>query len=126
MIEGSKSTTTAFPRQQIVAPVDGAKRGNQIKDEQKTAPAVNFEQKLDQHDPKQKEKIKQIVKGLNEFLNPAHTSIKFKLHEKLNEYYVTVVDDSTNEVVREIPSKKLLDMYADMTERLGILVDKKI
>ena len=126
MIEGSRSTTTAFPRQQRVAPVNGVKRGNQIKDEQKTAPVVNFEQKLDQHDPKQKEKIKQIVKGLNEFLNPAHTSIKFKLHEKLNEYYVTVVDDSTNEVVREIPSKKLLDMYADMTERLGILVDKKI
>jgi flagellar protein FlaG len=126
MIESS-SSTKAFPRQQRVAPVEGAKRGNQIGAEQKTVPAVNADkQKQDQHDPKQKDKVEAVVKGLNEFLHPTHTSIKFKLHEKLNEYYVTVVDDSTNEVIKEIPSKKFLDMYADMTERLGILVDKKI
>jgi flagellar protein FlaG len=126
MIEGS-SSSTAFPRQQRIAPVEEVKRGNQIKSVQKEVPPIHVdEQKENRQDPKHKEKVKEVIKGLNEFLNPTQTSIKFKLHEKLNEYYVTVVDDSTNEVIREIPSKKLLDMYADMTERLGILVDKKI
>ncbi|QOR66246.1 flagellar protein FlaG [Cytobacillus suaedae] len=72
------------------------------------------------------EKLKGVVNGLNDFLQPTHTSLKFELHDKLNEYYVTIVDDQTKEVVREIPSKKLLDMYAAMTEFVGFIVDKKI
>lgn len=73
-----------------------------------------------------KEKLKDVVDGLNQFLQPTHTSLHFKYHEKLNDYYVQVVDQETNETIREIPSKKILDMYASMLEYVGILVDKKI
>lgn len=75
---------------------------------------------------KDKEQLEDIVNGLNEFLQPSYTSLKFELHDKLNEYYVTVIDDKTREVVKEIPSKKLLDLYAAMTEFVGLVVDKKI
>lgn len=73
-----------------------------------------------------KEQVEEIVDKMNSFLEPTQTSIQFKFHEKLNEYYVTIVDQKTDEVVREIPSKKLLDIYAAMTEFLGLVVDKKI
>lgn len=73
-----------------------------------------------------KEEVETVIKSMNEFLQPTHTSLKFELHDKLNEYYVTIVDDQTKEVVKEIPSKKLLDMHAAMAEYLGLLVDKKI
>jgi flagellar protein FlaG len=73
-----------------------------------------------------KEKLEEVVKGLNEFLQPSHTSIKFELHDELKEYYVQIVDERTNEVIREIPPKKLLDMYAAMMEFVGLIVDKKI
>jgi flagellar protein FlaG len=73
-----------------------------------------------------KEKLDDIIEGMNEFLQASNTSLKFELHEKLNEYYVTIVDDITHEVVKEIPSKKMLDMYAAMTEYVGLMVDKKI
>ncbi|MFC0272202.1 flagellar protein FlaG [Metabacillus herbersteinensis] len=73
-----------------------------------------------------KEKLEKVVNSMNEFLEPSNTHLKFELHEKLNEYYVTIVDNHTNEIVREIPSKKWLDMYATMTEFLGFIVDKKI
>ena len=72
------------------------------------------------------EKLTEVVDSMNEFLQASHTSLKFVLHEKLNEYYVTLVDDLTQEVVKEIPSKKMLDMYAAMTEFVGLMVDKKI
>jgi len=52
--------------------------------------------------------------------------LKFVLHEELNEYYVQVVDNDNNEVLREIPPKKLLDLYAAMAEYLGLLVDRRI
>lgn len=72
-----------------------------------------------------KEQVMRAIDGMNEGLQPANTHIKFELHEKLNEYYVTIVDNITKEVVREIPSKKWLDLYADMTEFVGLFVDKK-
>jgi len=69
---------------------------------------------------------KELVENLNKFLHPIQTSLHFELHEKLNEYYVTIIDSNTKEVVREIPPKKLLDIYASLAEQLGLIVDKKI
>ena len=77
-------------------------------------------------DQPSREQLEKVVKGINDFIETSNTHIQFKLHEKLNEYYVTVVDNDTKEVVREIPSKKVLDVYAAMTEFIGLIVDKKI
>ncbi|MDR6123767.1 flagellar protein FlaG [Bacillus sp. SLBN-46] len=73
-----------------------------------------------------KEKTEKVMQSMNDFLKASNTHLKFQFHEELKEYYVTLVDDTTNEVVKEIPSKKLLDMYAAMTDYLGLLVDKKV
>jgi flagellar protein FlaG len=73
-----------------------------------------------------KEKLEKVIDAMNNMLKPAHTSSKFVLHEKLNDYYVQIVDEVTQEVVKEIPNKKFLDMYAEMIDFMGIFVDKKI
>jgi len=67
-----------------------------------------------------------VVDAINDFLNPVYTSLKFELYDKLNEYYVQVVNVNTQEVIREIPPKKLLDVYAAMAEYIGLIVDEKI
>ena len=72
------------------------------------------------------EKAQQLTDSMNTFLESATTQLRFKLHDKLNEYYVTIIDMKTDEVVREIPSKKLMDIHAAMREFLGLLVDRKI
>ncbi|MGM9923421.1 MAG: flagellar protein FlaG [Bacillus sp. (in: firmicutes)] len=63
------------------------------------------------------------VQGVNGFAN---THLKFEFHDELQEYYVAIVDDDTQEVVKEIPPKKLLDLYAAMAGTLGVAVDWKI
>lgn len=73
-----------------------------------------------------KEQLEEVVKSLNEFVQPTHTSIQFELHEESQEYYVKVIDVGTKETIREIPSKKLLDIYAAMTQFLGLMFDRKI
>ncbi|MBT2685447.1 flagellar protein FlaG [Bacillus sp. ISL-37] len=73
-----------------------------------------------------KEKVKEIVDGMNKFMEASPTALKFEFHEKLNEYYVKIIDEKTKEIVREIPPKKMLDFYAAMTEFIGLMVDKKI
>jgi flagellar protein FlaG len=73
-----------------------------------------------------KEQLEKVIDAMNDMLKPAHTTSKFVLHEKLNDYYVQIVDEVTQEVVKEIPNKKFLDMYAEMIDFMGIFVDKKI
>ncbi|WP_274654175.1 flagellar protein FlaG [Paenibacillus humicola] len=70
--------------------------------------------------------IAKEIGHLNKMLESKDSHLHFVLHDKLNEYYVQVVDDSTNEVIKEIPSKKVMDMVAGFYETLGIIVDKKI
>ncbi|MEK4908995.1 flagellar protein FlaG [Niallia sp. FSL M8-0099] len=73
-----------------------------------------------------KEKAEEIVTSINEFLKPHYTSINFKVHDETERYYIEVVDKATDKVIREIPSKELLDIYAKMTEFIGIFIDKKL
>lgn len=75
--------------------------------------------------PVSKKSLQNAMSGMNEVVSSANTHLKFKYHDRLNEYYVTIVDDITQEVVKEIPAKKFLDMHADMAEFMGLLVDKK-
>jgi flagellar protein FlaG len=73
-----------------------------------------------------KEDLEKVIDQMNEFLEPTYTSVQFKLHEKTHNYYAVLVDSATSEVIKEIPSKKMLDMYAAMEDFIGILFDKKI
>ena len=73
-----------------------------------------------------KEKLIEKVEGMNDFLEPSNTSVKFQFHEELGEYYVQLIDTQTDEVIKEIPNKKFLDMYASMAEFAGLLIDEKL
>ncbi|WP_232699705.1 flagellar protein FlaG [Brevibacillus daliensis] len=105
-------------------------------DSTKTPPStpIKNEQKQQQK-PKQEDSTLSVNKkaeldneiaALNKFMEIKSTHLKFKLHDKLGEYYVQVVDDKTNDVVREIPSKDMMDTVAQLYTLIGILVDKKI
>ena len=73
-----------------------------------------------------KAKVQQAVDTMNQMLAVSHSAAKFVYHEGLERYYVTVVDQNTDEVLKEIPPKKLLDTFYEMQKMLGIIVDKKI
>ncbi|MFC9541762.1 flagellar protein FlaG [Lysinibacillus sp. NPDC056959] len=73
-----------------------------------------------------KSKIQLAVKALNEMLEVTHIASKFMYHEGLDRYYVTVVNKDTDEVMKEIPPKKLLDAFYEMQKMLGMIVDEKI
>lgn len=72
------------------------------------------------------DKVKEAVKSLNKFMETNNTESKFIFHEGLDKYYVQMVDKETQEVVKEIPSKKLLDAFYEMQKLVGMVVDEKI
>ncbi|MGB2870893.1 flagellar protein FlaG [Psychrobacillus psychrotolerans] len=72
------------------------------------------------------DQAKYMTESMNKFLEGSNSELRFEFHEKLNEYYVTIVDPKTHVVIKEIPSKKLMDAHAAMREFNGLFVNKKI
>ena len=97
---------------------------DKVKDEQ----SIEIYQKIKENVDEQpsRDQTKQLVEQLNTFLEPQFTDIKFEFHEKLEKYYVTVVDSESKEVIKEIPSRKMLDVYASIAESMGLIVDEKV
>ena len=81
---------------------------------------------IETNDEITKEVLINKVEKMNEILGQTTTSIKYQLHEKLNVYYVQVIDTTSEEVLKEIPNKKFLDMYASIAELMGLIVDDKL
>jgi flagellar protein FlaG len=72
------------------------------------------------------EQIGAMIDGANQFFKVTKTHLQFHLHESLNRHYVEIRNSDTNEVIKEIPSKKFLDMVAKLQELAGLIVDEKI
>jgi flagellar protein FlaG len=65
------------------------------------------------------------IEKANRAMITANRALEFSVHEKTKEIMVKVVDTATKEVIREIPSEKILDMVASILEMAGILVDER-
>jgi flagellar protein FlaG len=117
MIENVNNSSSSVPDFQV-KPVEGTPKINE-----KSAEPQSQNPKQQEHS---KEKMEKVIDSMNDFLKASNTHLKFQFHDELQKYYVAIVDDQTNEVIREIPPKKLLDMYAAMVEYLGLIVDKKV
>lgn len=69
--------------------------------------------------------IKNAVGKINKLLEGTGSHLQYEKHDVLNQMIIRVIDNNTNEVIREIPSKKILDMVAKLCEMAGILMYKK-
>ncbi|ETT87860.1 flagellar protein FlaG [Viridibacillus sp. FSL R5-0477] len=87
---------------------------------------IKVQQNSQHEEQPAKETLERAVNALNEFMEFHSKNSKFVLHDGLNRYFVQVVDTETDEVVREIPPKKLLDAYYTMQKYLGMVVDETI
>ena len=71
------------------------------------------------------EKIKSAVDTINKQIAMRHTNCSFKYHDDTNRISITVKNADTDEVIREIPPEKALDMLAKAWELAGLMVDEK-
>ena len=77
----------------------------------------------------QKEQQKQAssmadVKDIRKVLNN-NTIAEFGYNEPTNRITIKIKDKDTNEVIKEIPSEKALEMLAKAWELAGIMVDER-
>lgn len=71
------------------------------------------------------EDLQDALDQANKSFEPLNRHFEFSSHEKLDRTMVKVINTKTDEVIREIPPEKLVDMVANMLEIAGILVDER-
>lgn len=73
----------------------------------------------------EEEAIRLIEKANKDFI-VYDRRFEFSIHETTKQIMVKIIDVNTEEVIRELPPEKILDIVAAIWEVAGIIVDRKI
>jgi flagellar protein FlaG len=65
------------------------------------------------------------IEKANKAISMANRRLEYSVHERTKEIMVKVVNTETDEIIREIPPEKMLDMVATIWEMIGIIVDER-
>ena len=71
------------------------------------------------------EELEKSIEKANQFLLGLNIQFDFKIHEGTGRTVVRLVDKQTEEVVKEIPPEKMLDVIAGIWDMAGIVIDRK-
>lgn len=69
--------------------------------------------------------LEQAIEDTNRILFGRDGRFEFKIHERTNLLIVKLVDNETDEIIKEIPTEKILDLVASIWDLVGILVDER-
>ena len=94
--------------------------------ERKPTPMVKEEEKRQGrgYEP-QREYLEKAVKETNQMIFKDDRRFEFKIHEGTKRIMVKLIDNETDEVIKEIPPEKILDLVASIWDLVGILVDER-
>ena len=111
VVKKQTSTQTPAPAAALVPTVSAEAKGaeNQGQKEEETVSS----------------KIKDAVDKVNQKIVPSKTRCEFSYHEDTNRISIKVIDQATEETIKEIPAEETLDMLARIWEFSGLLVDER-
>jgi flagellar protein FlaG len=67
-----------------------------------------------------------VIADAQKNLNMIHNvNLTFTVHEASGEIMITVRDESTGELIREIPPSEVLNLAAKLDEMIGLVFDQK-
>ncbi len=87
-------------------------------------PAATQQNYKDSEDKKKGETTMKDVNEINKLINH-NTVAEFGYNEPTNRITIKIKDKDTDEVIKEIPSEKALEMLARAWELAGLLVDER-
>jgi flagellar protein FlaG len=72
------------------------------------------------------DKLNKQVEALNDAFKAADAHLQFSVHKGSNDIVIKLVDDTTQQVIREIPSEKFLELVDSLQKIVGLNVDVKL
>ncbi len=101
-----------------------------VEEQQKEAEIQKVLEKkaAEETDKKNEEELSQaMLDELSQDIEMLHSvGLSFSRHDDTGRTIVKVINKDTDELIREIPSEKVLDMAAKLDEMVGILFDTKV
>ncbi len=70
--------------------------------------------------------LEESLDTLNHMMKDLERSFEFTIHESTERLMIRVLNSDTEEIIREIPPEKILDIVASIEEMVGILVDERL
>ncbi len=105
------SPVTTRPDERFAAPV-----------EQAGTVAAVASKSADDTAPASREDVSSAVKKLNESMQASSQSLEFSIDEDSKDIVVKVIDQSTKEVVRQMPSEEALHIAKSLDKMRGLLI----
>lgn len=87
---------------------------------------INTEKKAEEIKKNTDEKIARITELMDNYVRSIQRDIKIQVNNNTGDVSVKVISEETGKVIREIPSKEMLELAARMEEISGILFDQKV
>lgn len=72
------------------------------------------------------DKLEQAIKAANEMMKMSDTRFEYSVDKDINREVVKLINNQTDEVIRQYPPAEILNMVTKMYNMFGIIVDKKL
>ena len=95
---------------------------NDMKNENINAQKIKPEEK---DEKSQKNEIQEEQEKSQSNNGKYNRRFEYSIHQKTNRVMIKVINTDNDEVIKEIPAEKMLDMLASMCEWAGLFFDKK-
>jgi flagellar protein FlaG len=112
--------------------VDMAAR-REVRDTQRSTIDMNLDARRDATGARQEIAVPQEARSYDEAIARINATmvalnvrLKFEKHESSGEYLVRVINEESNEVIREIPPERTLDMVAHLQRLIGLILDERV
>lgn len=115
------------PIQEVVPPVSNERISTEVRQQsQITSEQIQVERSKQKKPIIDSKTTEQMVRQLNEELKIFNTKLAFSIDDKTKKTVVKIIDESNNEVIRQIPPEYLLKISQRISELLGLIVDEKV
>lgn len=103
----------------------GEKKDERVEFSLKEAEEVSQKVTKDQQVNTEEDRIIDIEEAINSSLGFIDVRVAFSIHRESGRVIIQIIDNETNEVLREIPPEELVAKLSEVVELVGLLVDKR-
>lgn len=86
---------------------------------------LNREQNILAWEQENGEDLKEALEKVNTTVEAFHTGLRFRIHEETERVMVQIVNLMDDEVIKEIPPEKLLNVVAQIQNIIGLFIDTR-
>ena len=110
-----------FQLSRTVAPADPVPAADRI-----TRPGKEQEDQVQQEGQVTRRTLERAMEELNKATYIVDKRLRFSIHEESERMQVFVIDNKTQEVIKEIPPEEFLNIVARIQEMVGLLLDERV